>query len=74
MIRAYCVKCRAKRYIKNPEIKIMKNKKESVAGFCPICGRKMSKILPKMKTKPMEIAFVSRKSRIAKREKLRLRY
>ena len=72
MIRAYCVKCRAKRYMKNPKIRIMKNKKESVIGFCPICSSKMSKILPKKK--PIIIKPVKIKSKISERDKIRLRY
>jgi len=72
MVRAYCVKCRAKRYMKNPVIKIMKNKKESVTGFCPICSSKMSKILPK--NKQVKITPVRIKSKISERNKIRLRY
>lgn len=41
---AYCVKCRAKRDMKNPKSVVMKNKKPAVSGVCPVCNTKMFKI------------------------------
>jgi hypothetical protein len=35
---AYCVKCRAKREIKNPEQVTMKNGRPATKGTCPVCG------------------------------------
>ena len=47
----YCVRCKAKREIKDPEIVEMKSKGDSVRrayrGICPVCGTKMFRFLPK---------------------------
>ncbi len=43
-MQAYCVKCRAKREIKNPRNIIMKNKRPATQGVCPVCGTKMFRI------------------------------
>jgi hypothetical protein len=43
-MQAYCVKCRAKREMKNPEQITMKNGRPATKGICPICGTKMFKI------------------------------
>ena len=43
-MEAYCVKCRAKREMKNPEQITMKNGKPATKGICPVCGTKMFKI------------------------------
>ena len=42
--QAYCVKCRAKREMKNPKSITMKNGKPATQGVCPDCGTKMFKI------------------------------
>jgi RNase P subunit RPR2 len=44
MVEAYCVKCRAKRVMNNPESITMKNGKPATRGICPSCGTKMFKI------------------------------
>lgn len=44
MVQAYCVKCRAKREIKNPQEVTMKNGKRAVTGICPVCGTKLFRI------------------------------
>ncbi len=48
---AYCVKCKAKREMKNPKEIIMKGKggtkRRAVTGTCPVCGTKMFRILGK---------------------------
>jgi Zn finger protein HypA/HybF involved in hydrogenase expression len=44
MVEAYCVKCRAKKEMKNPKAVTMKNKKPATQGTCPTCGTKMFKI------------------------------
>jgi uncharacterized Zn finger protein (UPF0148 family) len=41
---AYCVKCRAKREIKDPETVTMKNGKKAQAGTCPACGTRLFRI------------------------------
>ncbi len=43
-MEAYCVKCRAKKEMKNPKAVTMKNKKPATTGTCPTCGTKMFKI------------------------------
>ena len=44
MVEAYCVKCRAKRDIKNPTRVTLKNKKPATKGTCPVCGTKVFRI------------------------------
>jgi endogenous inhibitor of DNA gyrase (YacG/DUF329 family) len=44
MVEAYCVKCKKKVTVKNPEKIIMKNKRPATKGTCPICGTKVFKI------------------------------
>ena len=41
---AYCVKCKAKREMKNPQQITMKNGKPAAQGTCPVCGTKMFRI------------------------------
>jgi hypothetical protein len=41
---AYCVKCKAKREIKNPQKITMKNGKPAMTGTCPVCGTKLFRI------------------------------
>ncbi|MCL4436644.1 MAG: DUF5679 domain-containing protein [Thaumarchaeota archaeon] len=44
MVQAYCVKCRTKRDIKNPQKITMKNGRPAMKGTCPVCGTKVFKI------------------------------
>jgi Zn finger protein HypA/HybF involved in hydrogenase expression len=44
MTTAYCVKCKAKREMKNPKKVVMKNKKPATKGECPKCGTGMFRI------------------------------
>jgi len=44
MASMYCVKCRAKKEVSNPEQITMKNGKKALRGQCPDCGTKMFKI------------------------------
>ena len=44
MASMYCVKCREKREVDNPEQVTMKNGKKALRGTCPVCGTKMFKI------------------------------
>jgi hypothetical protein len=47
-MEAYCVKCKVKREIKNPEAYVMKNNRPATRGTCPVCGTKVFCIgLPK---------------------------
>jgi Zn finger protein HypA/HybF involved in hydrogenase expression len=41
---AYCLKCREKREMVDPQPYEMKNKKMATTGTCPVCGTKMFKI------------------------------
>jgi Zn finger protein HypA/HybF involved in hydrogenase expression len=44
MVEAYCVKCKAKREMKDAKEVAMKNGRKAVTGACPVCGTKMFKI------------------------------
>jgi len=50
-VTAYCVKCKAKREMENPEEITMKGKggvkRRAMTGTCPECGTKMFRILGK---------------------------
>ena len=43
-MQAYCVKCRAKVEIKNPQQITMKNGRPATQGTCPKCGTKVFRI------------------------------
>ncbi len=43
-MKAYCMKCRAQREIKNPQSIVMKNKRPATRGVCPVCGTKVFRI------------------------------
>ncbi len=43
-MEAYCVKCREKVEIKDPQEVIMKNKRPAVKGNCSKCGTKVFRI------------------------------
>jgi Zn finger protein HypA/HybF involved in hydrogenase expression len=43
-MQAYCVKCRKKVEVKNPQSIIMKNKRPATKGECPNCGTKVFRI------------------------------
>jgi len=53
MNEAYCVKCKAKREMKDAKEVAMKGKggveRRAMTGICPVCGTKMFKILGKKK-------------------------
>jgi predicted GH43/DUF377 family glycosyl hydrolase len=44
-IRAYCVKCRAKRQMKKPIAVTLKNGRPAIQGICPRCGTRMFRIV-----------------------------
>jgi hypothetical protein len=41
---AYCVKCKAKREVKDAQNITMKNGKPALSGVCPVCGTKVFRI------------------------------
>lgn len=43
-VEAYCVKCKAKRQMKDPKEVTMKNGKKARTGACSVCGTKMFRI------------------------------
>ncbi len=43
-MEAYCLKCREKREMNNPNPITMKNGKPATEGICPVCGTRMFKI------------------------------
>jgi DNA-directed RNA polymerase subunit RPC12/RpoP len=43
-MQAYCMKCRKKVEIKNPQQIKMKNDKPATRGLCPNCGTKVFRI------------------------------
>ena len=44
MATAYCMKCRKKVEIKNPNQITLKNSRPAVQGVCPACGTKVFRI------------------------------
>ena len=43
-MEAYCMKCRAKKEMKDAKAITMKNSKPATQGVCPTCGTKMFRI------------------------------
>jgi len=46
-MEAYCVKCKAKREMQNPQEIVMKNGRKAMKGTCPQCGTGMFRIMGK---------------------------
>ncbi|MEI8175927.1 MAG: DUF5679 domain-containing protein [Candidatus Omnitrophota bacterium] len=46
-MEGYCLKCKAKKEMKDAEKVTMKNGREAMKGKCPSCGTGMFKILGK---------------------------
>jgi predicted RNA-binding Zn-ribbon protein involved in translation (DUF1610 family) len=44
MVEAYCVKCKAKREMKDPVAVVLKNGKPAMKGKCPVCGTTIMRI------------------------------
>lgn len=44
-VEAYCVKCKAKREMKDPKENTMANGRKAMKGTCPKCGTGMFKIM-----------------------------
>jgi hypothetical protein len=47
MAEGYCVKCKGKKTIENPQEIVMKNRKKAIKGKCPDCGTGMFRITGK---------------------------
>jgi hypothetical protein len=43
-MQAYCLKCRTKREMRNPQQVTLKNGRPATSGACPVCGTKMYRI------------------------------
>lgn len=43
-MQAYCLKCRARREMRNPQKVTLKNGRPATQGTCPVCGTKMYRI------------------------------
>ena len=46
---AYCVKCREKREMRDEKEVTFDNGRRAMQGICPVCGTKMTRILPSKK-------------------------
>jgi len=46
-VEAYCVKCKAKRNMKEPKEVVMANGRKAMKGTCPECNTGMFKIMGK---------------------------
>ncbi len=44
MVEGYCVKCKAKREMKDAKKVTLKNGKPATSGVCPKCGTKIFRI------------------------------
>jgi hypothetical protein len=42
---AYCVKCKAKRAMKDAQVITKENGRRQAKGLCPVCGTKMNLFL-----------------------------
>ena len=43
-MQAYCLKCRTKRDMRDPQPVTLKNGRPATQGACPVCGTKMYRI------------------------------
>ena len=43
-VEAYCVKCRTKREMQDPQQVTMKNGRPAMSGKCPVCGTTLYRI------------------------------
>ncbi len=48
-MEAYCVKCREKREIKDMKEVTLGNGRRAAQGACPVCGTKLTRMLPNKK-------------------------
>lgn len=75
MVEAWCMKCKAKREMKNAAKVTMKNGRPAMKGICSKCGTKMFKIgdgspsKSSKKSKKSKNGGASKKSKRSKRSK-----
>ena len=72
MVEAWCMKCKAKREMKNAAKVTMKNGRPAMSGVCSKCGTKMFKIgdgSPSKSSKKSKNGGASKKSKRSKRSK-----
>lgn len=72
MVEAWCMKCKAKREMKNAAKVTMKNGRPAMKGVCSKCGTKMFKIgdgSPSKSSKKSKTGGASKKSKRSKRSK-----
>ncbi|MEI8132243.1 MAG: DUF5679 domain-containing protein [Leptolinea sp.] len=46
---SYCLKCKSKQSVVDPQVTVLKNGANAVKGKCAVCGTNVMKILPKDK-------------------------
>ncbi len=46
-MEAYCVKCKAKRQIANPQEVVLKNGRPAIKGKCPVCSTSIMRFIKK---------------------------
>lgn len=44
-MQAYCVKCKAKKEMKNAKEVTLKNGRKAMKGECPVCGTSLFRIM-----------------------------
>ena len=44
---AYCVKCKQKRELTNPQKVVLKNGRPALKGKCPVCGTSLMRFVKK---------------------------
>lgn len=72
MVEAWCMKCKAKREMKNAAKVTMKNGRPAMKGVCSKCGTKMFKIgdgSPSKSSKKSKNGGASKRSKKSKRSK-----
>ena len=60
--QAYCVKCKAKRDMKDEKLVTMKNGQNALSGICTVCGTKMFKIGGGAPKKAAKVKAASKKA------------
>ena len=48
-MEGYCMKCKAKKEIKDAQRVVLKNGRPAMKGTCPACGTNITRFLPKDK-------------------------
>ena len=69
MVEAWCMKCKAKRVMKNAAKVTMKNGRPAMSGVCSKCGTKMFKIGDGSPSKSKKKEGASKRSKKSKRSK-----